>query len=286
LSFHFVDYLEQPGKITENIRDNLFSPIVLSALCYEKSIHFTYLGTGCIFQTKYDDNDDEGNKKNSEKFTEDDVPNFFGSSYSIVKGFTDRIFHLPVFRTMLNLRIRMPITGIENERNFITKITNYEKICSMPNSMSVLPDLLPIVFDMMMNGKIGTYNLVNPGLISHNEILSMYKELVDPNFSWINFSEEEQRKILASGRSNNYLCTDKLQLLYPHIKNIKQSVRDILISYADTINIKQRQQPKIPRAIQFEDTWKEKYEENSHKLLVTGGCAWIKTHKINIFVNL
>ena len=30
---------------------------------------------------------------------------------------------------VLNLRIRMPITGEKNSRNFITKITSYKKIC-------------------------------------------------------------------------------------------------------------------------------------------------------------
>ena len=50
---------------------------------------------------------------------------------------------------VLNLRIRMPITGEENGRNFITKIATYEKVCSVPNSMTVLPELLPLVVDMM-----------------------------------------------------------------------------------------------------------------------------------------
>ena len=40
----------------------------------------------------------------------------------------------------------------------------------------------------------GTLNLTNPGLISHNEILEMYKEIVDPTFKWSNFSVEEQAK--------------------------------------------------------------------------------------------
>ena len=38
-----------------------------------------------------------------------------------------------------------------------------------------------------------------------NEILTMYKEIVDPNFTWENFDIEEQNKILDSKRSNNYL---------------------------------------------------------------------------------
>ena len=221
-----IDYLEQKGKLYENIKDNLFSPLLLSEICKNKNIHFTYLGTGCIF--KYDETHPFGKQENG--FVEESLPNFFGSSYSIVKGFTDRLMKLYNSNT-LNLRIRMPITGEENSRNFITKITNYEYICSIPNSMTVLPELLPLVLDMMKNKTVGTINLTNPGLISHNEILEMYKEIVDPEFTWKNFTKEEQSKILDSDRSNNYLETKKLESLYPSILNIKESVRNCLKKY-------------------------------------------------------
>ena len=39
----------------------------------------------------------------------------------------------------------------------------------------------------------------------------MYKEIVDFNFEWKNFTAEEQSKILASDRSNNFLDTSKLE---------------------------------------------------------------------------
>lgn len=221
-----IDYLEQEGKLKENIRDNLFSPTILAHICKEKGIHYTYLGTGCIF--KYDEQHPFGKEENG--FSENSLPNFFGSSYSIVKGYTDQIMRL-YDDSVLSIRIRMPITSDNNPRNFITKITNYEKICSVPNSMTVLPELLPILFDMMKNKRVGIFNLTNPGLITHNEILEMYKEIVDSEFTWNNFSNEEQRKILACDRSNNFLDTAKLEALYPNIKNIKESVRECLMSY-------------------------------------------------------
>jgi dTDP-glucose 4,6-dehydratase len=248
-----IDYLEQEGKLVENIRDNLFSPLLLCDICSKNNIHFTYLGTGCIF--KFDEEHPFGKEENG--FNEKSKPNFFGSSYSIVKGYTDRLMHLYEDK-VLNLRIRMPITGEKNGRNFITKIVNYEKICSVPNSMTVLPELLPYVLDMMKNKTTGTINLTNPGLISHNEILQMYKEIVDTNFNWNNFSQEEQRKILAADRSNNYLDTNKLETLYPKIKYIRTSVRECLIEYKKTL----------------------KEETN---LLVTGGCGFIGSNFINYY---
>jgi nucleoside-diphosphate-sugar epimerase len=221
--FTTIDYLEQPGKLVENVRDNLFSPIVLSIFSKKYNFHFTYLGTGCIFE--YDNEHPFAQEKNG--FNEESLPNFFGSSYSIVKGFTDQLMHL-FEDNVLNVRIRMPITHEFHHRNFITKITNYQKVCSIPNSMTVLNELMPIMIDMSKNKVTGTVNLTNPGLISHNEILEMYKEIVDPLFTWNNFSIEEQNEILASGRSNNFLDTTRLQTLYPNVKNIKESVKDML----------------------------------------------------------
>lgn len=59
------------GKIKENVRDNLYSPVVLAILSNKYNFHYTYLGTVCIFES--------------------DVPNFFGSFYSVVKGYIDRL---------------------------------------------------------------------------------------------------------------------------------------------------------------------------------------------------
>ena len=221
-----IDYLEQEGKVYDNIRDNLYSPLSLALLCQELKIHYTYLGTGCIFD--YRNKTEYGKEING--FTEEEKPNFFGSSYSIVKGFTDMLMHQLESNT-LNLRIRMPITSENNPRNFITKISNYEKICSIPNSMTVLEDFYPIILDLMLNKTTGTLNLTNPGLISHNEILELYKEIVDNTFKWENFSIEEQNEILDSKRSNNFLDTTKLEKLYPNIKSIKTSINEVLRKY-------------------------------------------------------
>jgi len=220
-----IDYLEHEGKLKENICDNLYSPLVLGILSNKYNIHFTYMGTGCIFE--YDTEHIYG--KNINGFNENDTPNFFGSSYSVVKGYTDKLMHL-FESNILNVRIRMPITSDFNQRNFICKIIKYEKICSVPNSMSVLDELLPIMIDMANNKMTGTINLTNPGLITHNEILQMYKEIVDKDFIWKNFTIDEQDKLLDAKRSNNFLDTSKLETLYPQVLNIKDSVKKCLIT--------------------------------------------------------
>jgi 3,5-epimerase/4-reductase len=273
-----IDYLEQPGKLVENIKDNLFSPISLALACKERNIHYTYLGTGCIFNYKNLEAVTKGNGEGiiEKGFEENDIPNFFGSGYSVVKGFTDRLMH-QLSENVLNLRIRMPIVATENPRNFITKIVNYSKVCSVPNSMSVLDELLPIVIQMMKSRLVGTVNLTNPGVISHNEILKMYQKHVDPQFTWNNFSVEEQRKVLACDRSNNYLDTTVLEKFAPNVRNIKDALEDTLKNYkraaADGPLPTPTPSPPLPPA-QFEDS-------EDTILFVTGGAGFIGSHFIN-----
>ena len=259
-----IDYLENPGKLVENMRDNLFSPLSLGIVCKERSIHYTYLGTGCIFNYADVVEAVETGGENEHKFSEDDVPNFFGSSYSVVKGFTDRLMH-QLKDSVLNLRIRMPIVAEENPRNFITKILSYSKICSVPNSMSVLDELLPIVVKMMSAGITGTINLTNPGVITHNEILEMYQKHIDPSFTWDNFTIEEQRKILMCDRSNNWLDTTTLENFAPEVRCIKDAVEDTIKKY--------KMNPNLNASL--------KSNNNNIVLFVTGGAGFIGSHFIN-----
>jgi len=234
-----IDYLEQGRPQTlENIRDNLFGPVSLAILCRDRGIHFTYLGAGCIFT--YDEDHPYGCEDTP--FTEEDLPNFFGSSYSICKGFTDRLMH-EFSSNVLNVRIRMPISDdLESSRNFIYKVLHYPKICSVPNSMTVLPDLLPVLCDMVASGRTGTLNLVNPGLITHNQILDMYASILDPSFEYENMTLEEQNTILKAERSNNCLDTTLLETDYA-VLPIEDSIRRLFQ------RVLQKQQPPPPPTI-------------------------------------
>jgi dTDP-glucose 4,6-dehydratase len=269
-TFTTIDYLEQPGKLRENVCDNLYAPLSLALQCKEHGIHYTYLGTGCIFNYK--------GIKSDHGFTEADLPNFFGSGYSTVKGFTDRLMH-QLDTHVLNLRIRMPIVGEDNGRNFITKITNYKKICSIPNSMTVLPELLPIVLDMMAKQVVGTMNLTNPGVISHNEILSLYKEHVDPTFTWQNFTLEEQRQVLASERSNNLLDTTRLETFAPQVRPIKQAVTELLMTYKKhtSANAAKSDEAKSESLVKT-----DLLDTAETVLFVTGGAGFIGSNFINV----
>lgn len=187
-----IDYLDQPGKLKENLNDNLVAPLLLAEFAKSFSLKMTYFGTGCIFS-------------GSEEFGEDANANFFGSSYSTVKGSTDYLMRTLFEDTVLNVRIRMPILDEDHPFDFINKIVSYERVIDMENSVSVIPSLLPFLRSTMESGRTGTINLVNPDPMSHTQMLRVYQETVDPAFKWKTFTVEEQDQMLKSARSNNTL---------------------------------------------------------------------------------
>ena len=107
----------------------------------------------------------------------------------------------------------------------------------------------------------------------------MYKEIVDPAFTWENFSLEEQSEVVDCARSNNYLNTEKIQSLYPSLLDIKNSTRNILKMYATNMeNTKMDSSHFIP--------YTKLLNNKQTILLITGGCGFIGSNFINHMMNM
>jgi len=203
-----VDWCEDNKETT--IRANVIGALNLADVTFLRNIHLTVFATGCIFSY------DAAHPIGGPGFTEVDNPNFFGSFYSYTKGMVEQL--TKCYANVLILRVRMPISDDLCARNFVTKISKYERVVDIPNSMTVLTELLPVSLQMAKKQLTGVYNFTNPGAISHNQVLALYKKYIDPAFAWKNFSEEEQAKILKAGRSNNTLDTTKIERDMPEVK--------------------------------------------------------------------
>lgn len=110
----------------------------------------------------------------------------------------------------LILRLRMPVSDDLHPRNFVTKIISYERVVNIPNSNTILHDLLPAALILAQHGETGVYNFTNPGSISHNDVLSLFKEIIRPSLVIKNFTLAEQSKVIKAERSNCELDTSKL----------------------------------------------------------------------------
>ncbi|CAH2067825.1 unnamed protein product [Thlaspi arvense] len=215
-----VDWCE--SHKTETIRANVAGTLTLADVCREHGLLMMNFATGCIFE--YDEKHPEGSGIG---FKEEDTPNFTGSFYSKTKAMVEEL--LKEFDNVCTLRVRMPISSdLSNPRNFITKISRYNKVVNIPNSMTVLDELLPISIEMAKRNLKGIWNFTNPGVVSHNEILEMYRDYINPEFKWANFTLEEQAKVIVAPRSNNEMDASKLKKEFPELLSIKES----LIKYA------------------------------------------------------
>jgi len=203
-----VDWCED--NKAETIRSNVIGTLNVADICNQKGIHHLLYATGCIFE--YDDAHTIGGAG----FKETDAANFHKSFYSHTKALVEDL--LAQYPTTCTLRVRMPISDDLSPRNFVTKIVKYDRVVDVPNSMTVLTELLPISLTMAERGLTGIYNFCNPGAISHNEVLALYKKYVDPSYTWKNFTLDEQAQILKAGRSNNTLDHDKLVAALPDIQ--------------------------------------------------------------------
>ncbi len=276
-----VDWCETHKE--ETLRTNVIGTLNLADVAYLNNIHMTNLSTGCIYQY------DEKHPINSGKgFTEEDEPNFKESFYSKTKILLEKL--ILEYPNVLNLRVKMPVSDDLHPRSFVGKIIGYKKLINIPNSLCVLEDLLPIAIDMTVKKINGNYNFVNPGSLSHNEVLDLYKEYIEPNFKYENFSLEEQAKILKVGRSNCELSAAKLLKEFPGIPNIKDSLKLLFERYKKNQNILRNPENKKvlimthnynqPDFIYLQDMTFKKFLKDNYEFVVFNDAPDEKTSKL------
>ncbi len=210
-----VDWCESHKQ--ETIRSNVLGLINLVDLAFVYGIHMTNIATGCIYI--YDDRHPLGSNI---AFTEDEKPNFTGSFYSKTKVLVEDI--IIQYPNVLQLRIRLPVSRDLSPNSFIGKIINYKKLVNIPNSVSVLEDLLPLVPIMLKRKLVGIYNFVNPGTISHHQVIELFKKYINPDHVYEGFSLEEHDQIMKVPRSHCHLSAQKLLNEFPNIPDINEAI--------------------------------------------------------------
>ncbi len=158
---------EGPAKTLLNVKDNVYTPTVLATICSQMCVHFTAVNTGCIYTFS-------DLRTQHEVFGEADAPNFFGSSYSVAKGFTDKLLGIAsdAGNAVLNARIRLPIMDESHPRNALDKLAKYKMVPEILNSVTYLPECMPLLVAAMQRRMTGPLNLVNPDPVALSTIKS------------------------------------------------------------------------------------------------------------------
>jgi len=210
-----VDWCETHPAETYGV--NVAGSINVASIALEFGVYVVQMASGCVYT---------GYKKGG--YTEDDEPNYFGSLYSRSRVYSEKI--LKEFPNVLQLRVRIPITGKPHPKNLIDKLLKYKKIINIPNSCTVIEDFIPAAIELMKRKKTGIYNMTNIGGMDHKSIMAMYKEIVDPNYE-IKFMSKKEQDELCKRRANCVMNTDKREKLGIHMPPLEDSLKIVLEKY-------------------------------------------------------
>lgn len=207
----------------ETVKVNVGGAInaVLAAL--ESGAYPIQISSGCVYT---------GGLETS--FSEEDKPNFFGSFYSRMRiVMQNALEELPV----LQARIRMPMASYSHPRNLINKIISYQKIISVPNSITLVEDLWPALEKLSVLKPIGILNLTNDSYIEHRDIAEAYKKYINPKHHYAIISPEELlNKITKTEGSNCVLSNAKAKSLGIKLPAINEKrLEEIMLEYKKTL---------------------------------------------------
>ena len=82
---------------------------------------------------------------------------------------------------------------------------------------------------------VGTYNVVNPGAISPFELMTMYRELVDPAHTFEPLAEKQLGAVTKAGRSTCLLSTNRLRREGIELPPVRRAAEAALRSLAKVL---------------------------------------------------
>ena len=210
-----VDWCETHPSETFSV--NVAGSINIATVAEEFGVYMVQMASGCVY---------DGYKKGG--YTEEDEPNYFGSLYSRSRVYSEKI--LKEFPNVLQLRVRIPITGKPHQKNLIDKLLKYPKMINVENSCTVIEDFIPSAIELMKRKETGIFNMTNIGAMDHKSIMTLYKKIVDPKFE-IQLMPKKEQEELCKRRANCIMNTDKREKLGVHMPPLEESLKRILKNY-------------------------------------------------------
>jgi len=192
------------------LRGNAVLPGIIADACKKLNIPWGHVSSGCIYTSS-------GQVWRSNGWTEEDKPNFTFRSkggcswYSGTKGLGEEV--LANYDNVYIWRLRIPFNNINNPRNYLSKLMNYNTLLDATNSLSELNEFVSACLDSYLN-KIpyGIYNVTNPGKVTTKEVIELINKykIVDKGFKFFKDESEFMQIAAKTPRSNCVLDSSKI----------------------------------------------------------------------------
>jgi dTDP-4-dehydrorhamnose reductase len=192
---------------SECLFGNAVLPGIVAEACESAGVPWGHVSSGCIYT---------GDGPHPNGFTEADAPNCtFRSNncsfYSGTKGLGEEVLagHPDVFVW----RLRIPFDGVENPRNYLTKMMRYKTLLEATNSISELDEFVDATLACWIKRvPFGTYNVTNPGKVTTHEVVDLIRRsgVCTKEYSFFSSEEEFMKTAAKTPRSNCVLDPSKL----------------------------------------------------------------------------
>ncbi len=124
--------------------------------------------------------------------------------------------------------------------HLINKIVSYKKVISRPNSVTLVEDLYPALEVLIGTKTLGILNVTNAGYVTHGDILTAYRKIVDPEHTYEAISLEELENNITKAKRSNCILSNKkalsLDIKLPALD--KDRLHKILTTYKETLHKK------------------------------------------------
>ena len=205
-------------------------PILLAEQCAKKSIHLVHVGSGCIFF---------GESPNTHKsILQQKIVYDYGwneSDFANPKSFYSKTKYscdlaIQDMDNVSILRIRMPISDKNNQRNLINKLRGYQNIIDIPNSVTFVSDFVKCIDWVIKNKVTGTFHVTNPEPLTAVQVMREYQKHV-PSHKFNIISEAELDKLTAAKRSNCILDSTKLNNAGFFLTPTQEALKECMANY-------------------------------------------------------
>ena len=207
---------------------NVSVPLYITKVCNRYNAKIIHIGSGCVY-SGYD-----------KIYSEEDVSDFgtdcFESSfYSKTK---DAFEKLSVNMQRYIFRIRIPFSNLVEQKNYLYKIVNYDKLISKQNSITCVDDLLVFIkqfISLSSPSPSGVYNVVNRGSVDASDVVQMLKDngVSNPKWEFVSIKEANFRV----NRSNCILSTKKIENLGLGLPDVKHSLEKCVRTFSDVYKL-------------------------------------------------
>ncbi len=210
----------------------------IATVCDKSNIYFIHFSSGCVFSSK---NENDVKKENAKPSPV--------SYYSWTKVWSENLvlYNKSKKFKVLILRPRQPVSSQVSYKNMLVKFLTFTRFIDVPNTGTVLEDLMKWTEILIRKRYVGIVNASNDGWTTPFRIAKLLKKYLLKELPIIKISKEELNKLTPVRRIDTILDNSKLKSIVgkENVKSYKIRLVEIIKQLAQNFKKEDKRKIKI-----------------------------------------